>query len=120
MSIKPSICQGCLIFSVVTYLFPRLDWIFLISLLIFFCFLYLFPGWNTICKLKHKNNVRNIWGGFLLSFPQNERKIYLVCLSYFVSVCIFFEESVFTFQFLNDKIHNYVKKIHLALSSFKN
>ena len=40
---------------------------------------------------------------FLLSFPQNERKIY-----YFCSVCMFFEGSVFTFQFLNDKIHNYV------------
>ena len=40
---------------------------------------------------------------FLLSFPQNKRKIY-----YFCSVCIFFEASVFTFQFLNDKIYNYV------------
>ena len=40
----------------------------------------------------------------LLLFPQNEKKIYLVC--------IFFEGSVFTFQFLNDKIHNYVKKKH--------
>ena len=39
---------------------------------------------------------------FLLSFPQNEIKIY-----YFCSVSIFFEGSVFTFQFLNDKIHNY-------------
>ena len=44
-------------------------------------------------------------GFFLLSFPQNERKIYQFC-----SVCIFFERSAFTFQFLNDKIHNYVKK----------
>ena len=26
------------------------------------------------------------------------------------SVCIFFEESVFIFQFLNDKMHNYVKQ----------
>ena len=37
--------------------------------------------------------VRNIWF-FLLSFSQNERKIYHFC-----SVCIFFEGSVFTFQF---------------------
>ena len=53
---------------------------------------------------------------FLLSFPQNERKIHQFC-----SVCIFFEGSVFTFQFLNDKIHNYVKKyINLCISLFKN
>ena len=38
---------------------------------------------------------------FSLSFPQNERKIYQ-----FYSVCIFFEESVFTFQFLINKINN--------------
>ena len=25
------------------------------------------------------------------------------------SVCLFFEESVFIFQFLNDEMHNYVK-----------
>ena len=43
---------------------------------------------------------------FLLLFPQNERKMYEFC-----SVCIFYEESVFTFQVLNDKTHNYVKKI---------
>ena len=42
-----------------------------------------------------------IFGFFLLSFPQNERNL-------FCSVGIFFEGSVFTFQFLNDKIHNYV------------
>ena len=46
--------------------------------------------------------VRNIWVFFLLSFPQNERKMYQFC-----SVSIFFEGSVFTFQFLNDEIHNY-------------
>ena len=55
-------------------------------------------------KNLHLAKVRNIWF-FLLSFPQNERKIYQFC-----SVYIFFEGSVFTFQFLNDKIHNYVKK----------
>ena len=37
-----------------------------------------------------------IFGFFLFSFPQNERKIYWFC-----SVCKFFEGSVFTFQFLN-------------------
>ena len=47
---------------------------------------------------------------FLLSFPQNEWKI-LVLLS--------FEGSVFTFQFLNDKIHNYVKKTKLWILSSK-
>ena len=41
------------------------------------------------------------FGVFLLSFPQNERKMYQFC-----SVCIFFEGSVFTFQSLNDKILN--------------
>ena len=49
-----------------------------------------------------------IFGVFLLSFPQNERKTYLVLLSKFCSLCIFFEGSVFTFQFLIDKIHNHV------------
>ena len=49
-----------------------------------------------------QTQVRNIWV-FLLSFPQNERKIY-----YFCSVCIFFQGIVFTFQILNDRIHNYV------------
>ena len=36
----------------------------------------------------------------------------LVLLSFYIFL-------VFTCQFLNDKIHNYVKKIHLILSSFK-
>ena len=39
----------------------------------------------------------------LLSFCQNER----IC---FLSSFIFFEESVFIFQFLNDKMHNYVNQ----------
>ena len=30
-----------------------------------------------------KFKVRNIWG-FLLSFPQNERKIHLLCLSFYI------------------------------------
>ena len=42
--------------------------------------------------------VRNIWF-CLLSFPQNER-----------TVCILFEESVFIFQFLNDKINTLPSK----------
>ena len=33
------------------------------------------------------------------------------------SVYIFFGESVFTFQFLNAKIHNYVKKNHIFVNS---
>ena len=32
------------------------------------------------------------------------------CISFAQFVHIFFERSVFTFQFLNDEIHNYVKK----------
>ena len=40
---------------------------------------------------------------FLLSFPQNERKINKFC-----SVCIFFEGRVFTFQFMDDKFHHYI------------
>ena len=55
---------------------------------------------NSIALLEAQ--VRNIWF-FLLSIPQNERKIHWFC-----SVSIFFEGSVFTFQFLYDKIHNYV------------
>ena len=42
----------------------------------------------------------------LLTFPQNERKIYFI----FAQFVYFFEGSAFTFQFLNDKIHSYVKK----------
>ena len=49
-------------------------------------------------------------GGFLLSFSQNERKMYKFC-----SVCI----SLFTFQFWNDKIHNYVKKQEKEISVLK-
>ena len=51
-------------------------------------------------------------GFFLLSFPQNKKRNILVFLSYFCSVCIIFEGSVFTFQFINHKIHNHVKKKH--------
>ena len=50
-----------------------------------------------------------------LVLSKREKNILLVLLSLY-----FFSGSVFTFQFLNDKIHNYVKKVHLALSSFKN
>ena len=42
-----------------------------------------------------------ISGFCLLSFCQNER-------TYLCSVCLLFEESVFIFQFLKDKIFNYV------------
>ena len=55
-----------------------------------------------------------IFGFFLLSFPQNERKIY-----YFFSVSLaqfvyFLEGSMFTFQLLDDEIHNYVFFIILS------
>ena len=39
--------------------------------------------------------------------PSKQEKNILVLLSLY-----FFDGSVFTFQFLNDKIHNYVKKIY--------
>ena len=51
--------------------------------------------------------VRNIWV-FSPLVPSNREKNVLVLLSYFYSVCIFFEGSVFAFQFLKEKIHNYV------------
>ena len=54
--------------------------------------------------------VQNIW----VFLPQNERKTYKFC-----SVCIYFEESVFTFQFLNGKTHNYVKKYNCESYSSK-
>ena len=47
-----------------------------------------------------------IFGFCLLSIPQNERKIYNL-------ICTFFDQTMFTFQFLNDKIHNYIsQKLH--------
>ena len=39
-----------------------------------------------------------IFGFFLLSFTQNARKIYLVCLNLYI-----FERNVFTFQYKNEK-----------------
>ena len=42
-------------------------------------------------------DAKYVHGFCLLSFPQNKR-----------TVCIHFEESVFIFQLLNDKIHYYV------------
>ena len=59
--------------------------------------------------------VRNIWV-FSPLIPSKREKNILVLLSQFCSVCIFFEGSVFTFQFLNDKIHNYVKKITMIVN----
>ena len=52
-----------------------------------------------------ESKVRNIWE-FSPLVPSKQEKNVLVLLSYFCSVCIFFKGSVFTFQFLNDKIHN--------------
>ena len=50
--------------------------------------------------------VGNIWV-FSPLVPSKREKV-LVLLSQFCSVCIFSEGSVFTFQFLNDKMHNHV------------
>ena len=67
-----------------------------------------------------KFKVRNIWS-FFSSRSLKMRENILVLLSWFCLVCVFFEESVFVFQFLNDKIHNYVKnKTKLRILSFKN
>ena len=46
--------------------------------------------------------MRNIWVFSPLVPSKREKNIHWFC-----SVCIFFEGSFFTFQFLNDKIHNY-------------
>ena len=47
-------------------------------------------------------------GVFSPLVPSKREKNTSVLLSYFCSVCTFFEKIVFTFQFSNDKIHNYV------------
>ena len=57
-----------------------------------------------------------ISGFCLLSFCQNER--FLSFLSLYI-----FEESVFIFQFLNDKMHNYVKQniiVYFIIQKLKN
>ena len=57
-----------------------------------------------------------ISGFSLLSFCQNKR-------SSAFSVCILFEESVLIFQFLNDKIHNYVTQniiVNVMIQKLKN
>ena len=63
----------------------------------------LFSSASSLLSITMAQFRCEIFGFFLLSFPQNERKIY-----YFCSVCIFFQGIVFTFQILNDRIHNYV------------
>ena len=56
-------------------------------------------------------NYKNFWndkGAKYLVFVSS-RSVKMRDSSTF-SVCILFEESVFIFQFLNDKMHNYVKQ----------
>ena len=74
------------------------------------------------CYLKTWPDYLTYWlrweiSGFcLLSFCQNER--FLSFLSLYI-----FEESVFIFQFLNDKIHNYVLFdiiVHFIIQKLKN
>ena len=65
-------------------------------------------------------NVESVLGAKYLFFLSSRfvkmREKYISLLSLYI-----FEESVFTFQFLNDKIHNYVKKNHnCEFLSFKN
>ena len=65
------------------------------------------PGDQKISQSSYGQCVSNIksrckiCGFCLLSFCQNKR-------TQLCSVCILFEESVFIFQFLNDKTYNYV------------
>jgi len=49
-----------------------------------------------------------IFGFFLVLFSQNERKMY-----YFCSVCIYFKESVFTFQLIQK-----LKSKHTSLKTY--
>ena len=49
--------------------------------------------------------VRNIW--FFSPLVPSKRERNQKCITFAQLVCIFFEGSVFTFQILNDKIHNY-------------
>ena len=65
-------------------------------------------------NMKEERLLRWEISGFsLLSFCQ---------ISHFsaFSFCIFFEESVFIFQFLNDKIHNYVHNCEFHHSKIEN
>ena len=74
------------------------------------------------CKLGESfvsstlSNKFSLWfcehGGYQLVFGIISRVIK------FCSVCIFFEGSVFTFQFLNDKVHNNVKKNYIPNCEF--
>ena len=76
---------------------------------------------EKIKLLKHIE-VWNIWV-FFSSRSLKMRENILVLLSWFCLVCVFFEGSVFVFQFLNDNIHNYVKKniiVHFILQKLKN
>ena len=59
----------------------------------------------TLHKNGKKTMVRNICCCFSPLVPSKRETNTLVLLSLYI-----FEGSVFTFQFLNDKIHNYVKK----------
>ena len=63
----------------------------------------------------------SIYGGKFLVFLSS-RFVKLRDSSAF-SVCIFFEENVFIFQFLNDKMHCYVKHnitVNFIIQKFKN
>ena len=77
-----------------------------------FCFGPLVCWHSSRCKIF----------SFFSSRSLKMRENILVLLSWFCLVCVFFEGSVFVFQFLNDKIHNYVKKniiVHFILQKLK-
>ena len=76
--------------------------------------MYIAPILPTISKIPDL-------GGKYLVFLSS-RSVKMRGFSAF-SVCIFFEESVFIFQFLNDKMHNYVLFdiiVHFIIQKLKN
>ena len=66
---------------------------------------------DKIKLVNEEQSIRNEGAkylGFFSSCSLKTRKNVLVLISQFCTVGIFFDESVFTFQFLNDTIHNNV------------
>ena len=62
------------------------------------------------CQYQGLKYVKNIFSHSLKNIQTETTQ--------FVSVCIFFVASVFTFQFLNDKIHNYVKRYNCEFRGY--
>ena len=70
---------------------------------------YVYGGtWKTCTGLSNSGAKYLVFSPLV---PSKQEKNILVLLSLY-----FFDGSVFTFQFLNDKIHNYVKKITMIVN----